>query len=432
MTRREFALIAVMFALVSLWSIAFQPQNNYAGYDGTFYVTSAQQIAQGQPPTGPLPWIYRMGTPFVAAVMTPLTGDLITSFKLFNLVASALTTLLLALYLRRHVGSMSARLIVMFLFLTQWHAPVRFVYFYPTSVDFWLMVFILVALLLSDEIRCAEETGAGERRALFIGLLSLLIFVGILFREIVAVFALTALFISNPLRFSHNPTYLRQIKLPNVNYFVPLLAALGGWLMVNALVVINQEGYPYTFTGTVYLWLYDKRLLSYLLAWFVAFGPVLMLVAYNWRRASAWLAGRQDVILFVLALVALAWVGGTDTERFLYWGMPVFYVLLGRAIDDHAAWLRKSPILLLALIVTQLLSQRFLLSTPDFNALAEPQLTPLLTVLGTDTSFEHLHTFYSTLRWQDLSFALTVEYLVLAAVLLVWMSTRAGQASSDE
>jgi hypothetical protein len=474
-----------MFVLISLWSIAFQPQNNVNGYDGTFYRNTAQQITAAQPITGPLPWIYRVGTPFLAATFSPLTGgDLVSSFKLINIAASALTTLLLTIYLRRHVGSVYARLIVMFLFLTQWHAPVRFAYFYPTSVDFWLMVFILLALLISDKIRETvgaqhdgvenvkpltpnpptpfprlrleggeglntpdlkplPEVGAGvgvgldiakvfkhlplQNKYLWIALLSVVIFVGVLFREVMALFGVTALLITNPFQWSRNPTYIRGVKLPNPAFLLPLLAAVGGFMLIRVLVTVNQEGYPYTFDGTIYLWLYDKRLMTYLLAWFVAFGPVLALVLYNWRRGAVWLAQRQDVVVFVLALVVLAWVGGTDTERFLYWGMPIFYVLLGKALEDHAAWLKRSPILLLVLVVTQMLTQRFLLPTPDFNPIVVPQITPMLTILGSDTSFEHLQTFYSTLRWQNFSFALTIQHLVLAAVLIFWISIRAGR-----
>jgi hypothetical protein len=431
--RLELVLIALMFALVSLWSIAFQPQNNINGYDGMFYLNSAQQIASGQPITGPLPWIYRIGTPFLAAVVAPLTGgDLVSGFKLVNIAASALTTLLLMLYLRRHVSNVYARLIVMCLFLTQWHASVRFAYFYPTSVDFWLLVFILLALLISDKIRemwheRVQHVAPLQNRYVWIGLLTVVIFVGVLFREVMAVFGITALFICNPLRWSRNPTYIRGVKLPSLAFILPFAAAGGALLLIRALVVVNQEGYPYAFDATVYLWLYDKRLMTYLLAWFVAFGPILALVLYNWRRGAGWLSERQEVVVFVLALVVLAWVGGTDSERFLYWGMPVFYVLLGKAIEDHAAWLRRSPILLFVLVFTQLLSQRFLMITPDFNTLTEPQIAPFLTVVGSDTSFEHLQTFYSTLRWQNISFALTIQHLALAAVLLLWISIRAGR-----
>jgi hypothetical protein len=429
--------IALMFALVSLWSVAFQPQNNINGYDGMFYLRMSEHIAHAQPITGPLPWIYRVGTPFLAAAFAPLTGDLLASFKFVNIAASALTTFLLVLYVRQHVASCAARLVVMFLFLTQWHAPVRYAYFYPTSVDFWLMVFVLCALLLCDAIReilkhsGTENVGAWRPKPLLqryglIGLLSLVVFVGTLFREVIALFGVLALLIANPIVVARNPTYVQRVRPSHPMLLLPLAAALAGVLLLRALVIVNQEGYPYTFDGTVYLWLYDKRLLPYLYAWFVAFGPALALALYDWRRGAVWLAKRQEVALFVLALVALAWVGGTDTERFLYWGMPIFYVLLGRALDEHQTWLRRSPLLIIVLVITQLLSQRFLLPTPDFNTIAQPQLFPLLTVLGADTAFEHLHTFYSTLNWQSLSFQLTMQHLGLAALLLLWISRRAG------
>jgi hypothetical protein len=76
-----------------------------------------------------------------------------------------------------------------------------------------------------------------------------------------------------------------------------------------------------------------KPLFTWVLAWFFTFGPVLAIVAYDWRRAVGFLADRRDLAVFLAFFAALSYAGGTDTERLLFWAMPVVYVLIGRAIE---------------------------------------------------------------------------------------------------
>src|SRR5207249_8458373 len=60
-------------------------------------------------------------------------------------------TYLLIVWLRTFVESRSVRLLVVALFLAEWHGPARFVHFYPIYVDPPFMVFLLGGLMRSEE-----------------------------------------------------------------------------------------------------------------------------------------------------------------------------------------------------------------------------------------------------------------------------------------
>ena len=61
---------------------------------------------------------------------------------------------------------------------------------------------------------------------------------------------------------------------------------------------------------------------------------------------------------------ALAYVGGSDTERILGWAAPVVYVLIGRAIEAYWPVLRRHPVATAALAIVQLLSARVFWPVP--------------------------------------------------------------------
>src|SRR6266542_6183142 len=94
--RGEAILALAMFALVNVVSAVLQPQiavNNGQGWDGAAYYAVAEQISHGQAPTAETPFVYRVGTPVLAELL--FKNDLLLGFKVVNLLADALITLLL-------------------------------------------------------------------------------------------------------------------------------------------------------------------------------------------------------------------------------------------------------------------------------------------------------------------------------------------------
>ena len=146
--RYELAIVLAMFVLVNIVSAFSQAQigvNDGKGWDGAWYVTVAQEISGGQPLVAEAPFVYRVGTPALAALVD--RDNLILGFKVVNLAANVTLTLLLMVWLRLFVKDWRVRLGLILAFLLQWHGPIRFVHFYPVAADNWFAALLLAGLL---------------------------------------------------------------------------------------------------------------------------------------------------------------------------------------------------------------------------------------------------------------------------------------------
>src|SRR3954463_3475474 len=110
----------------------------------------ALQMQHGQMPFAEAPYNFRIGTPFLASL---LPGDLLGSFRIVNIIANLLSVLLLMLWLRLYLSDWKIRVLLCVLFITQWHAPVRYVYFNPSYTDPWLFVVLLTGLIMIHHVQ---------------------------------------------------------------------------------------------------------------------------------------------------------------------------------------------------------------------------------------------------------------------------------------
>src|SRR5207237_10790483 len=122
-----------------------------------------------------------------------------------------------------------------------------------------------------------------------------------------------------------------------------------------------------------------------------------------------------------------------DTERYLFWSMPVVYVLIGRALEDllpiiTAPWLAL-------LVATQALAERVFWTIPqpgagDSTAFFNHGTSALLlfTPLGDNVQYFDIFPAWMT---QGYRLVLLGEYLVLGFVLLAWLSWLSSRARSS-
>ena len=124
---------------------------------------------------------------------------------------------------------------------------------------------------------------------------------------------------------------------------------------------------------------------------------MLALTLARWRQTASFLARRQDLTVYPRRLRVLGQIGGTDTERLLYWAMPVVFVLAGRALESRRAAVFGSPVLLTALVAVQVITTRaFFWPIPDYPDLGlSPHGIPLLTPLGARVPFLDLFSFFA-------------------------------------
>jgi hypothetical protein len=144
----EVILVFLVFVTVNLASAVFQQPLTYnhgIGWDGTGYYATAEQFAQGYIPKDEAPFVYRIGTPLLAALVAK--NDLLWGFEIVNFIANIFAVILLVVWLRLYISNWKIRTLLIILFITQWHAPIRYNYFLPASVEPWLLV--LVPCLIS-------------------------------------------------------------------------------------------------------------------------------------------------------------------------------------------------------------------------------------------------------------------------------------------
>jgi hypothetical protein len=413
----ELIAILFVFVVVNITSQVFQnpiTYNNGRGWDGVAYYRVAEQFADGHLPSADAPYVYRIGTPLLASKVSK--SDLLFGFKVQNILANLVTAVLLTLWLRRHLGDWKIRTLLVTLFLVQWHGPTRWVYFYPAYTDPWLFAIILAGLT------CIQEAVARPTFVL-VSCLSLVALAGALFRETAIIIGIAFVFATNPVAFSRDffdamaKLKLSQVfKRPALIYYAPLAFGVLGLFATHMIASQTNE---FSFLKTAVMWAYLKPLLTYLHGWLIAYGPLLIIPIYNWRRTTSFLVNNQYMLMFLIGLATLGWIGGTDTERILFWAMPVVYLLIGKSIEDNAPLL-KSPPLVIVLVISQLVSERIFWTVPDYPREFSTPI-PVLTLLSSKFQHLDLYSFHASRITQVISFS---QYLALSVVLLLWLRSR--------
>ena len=205
-------------------------------------------------------------------------------------------------------------------------------------VDPPMFAFLVAGLMAIDWMRRDDSL-------LPVVALAALAFFGTLVREVMIVIPLALLFSRDRL----GRTTVQRLRDGDRHVglvLIPLLAAAAA--VVVTRLVTTPRADSYTFLGAVLENASKKPVFTWVLAWFFTFGPVLAVVAFDWKRAGRFLAGRQDLAVYLGFFALLSYIGGTDTERLLLWAMPVVYVLIGRAIEWRPQLFLTAPLVILA------------------------------------------------------------------------------------
>ena len=392
-----------IFVVVAFFAWSTQHVRVTNWWDADEYFRTTEQLAAGQTPTRAAPYVYRLAAPWIVATVSP--GNIAGGFLVLNLVATAASTLLLLAWLRRFVAAWWIRVMLTALFVITWHAPTRFLFYYPVYVDPLLFPFLISGLIVSDRI--TREGPASTLVATLVGL----VVAGTFVREVMLIVPI-ALLLSNR-------RYWRIARL-----WAPLIA--GGIVIAITHALVQPRATDYSFAGAALQQVRTKPLFTWVLAWFITYGPLLAVLLFGWRTAIAVFKDRVYLAWYVLAFTGLSYVGGQDTERLLYWSMPGIYAVLACAIDQNRHALHNTY-LAAVIVVTQLLSARVFWSIPS-PSLGVPEFsqTPrnawsygiVNRLLVIDDFHWNLYSNFGSRSFHALELAL---YIALAAVICGWM-----------
>jgi hypothetical protein len=403
----ELVIVAVIFLASNLHSALRQKQNTYHGGTAweTPYYTLAQEFMDHEPLATEGPYVFRIGTPWVVAQISP--HELFRGFRIVNITGNAIACGLLVLWLRGYVADWRIRVLFVAIFVSQWDAPPRLVYHSPVHVDAWLFAFCLAGLLVVQRYLVRPSMGA-------VAALSVLAIGGVLDRE-------ATLMVPLCLLAAHRPFVMEngrwRFRLPPWRAWIPFACGFATFVAIHRFAHQTDD---YSFWQTIYFFLYNKPVLTYLHAWFLAFGPVLFIVIYDWKNVKAYLCEEQWLALYLAVGVFLGFFGGTDQERLQYWSMPGVYLLLGRAIERHRGVLASWP-LIATFAAAQILSTRVLWTTPDYPTDFHHTF-PLFQQVGDNVQILDLFSYHGYRPKETLSL---FEFLIFGVLVLWWMTNRA-------
>lgn len=348
--RAELPLVLGLVVLAAMWARQIQVFQVFRYWDADHYFLMTQQLAAGETVTAAAPYAYRQLAPWIVAQCCD--GDIQRGFLLLNLAAGASLSVLLALWLRGFVRSAGIRLLIVAAFALQWHAPLRFAFYYPVYIDPLFQVFLLAALIVGERLTAQSPAIAGAAYVVLVA-------AGTYAREVMLVVPMCAL----------AGAMVSRRGLPSLTW--PAAALAAGMAAFLAAHLNTDPAGGYRFLDAVALHLTNKPVESLALVWFIAFGPLLAVVLFDWRATLAFLSRRLDLALMPLAFVVLSYIGGHDTERYLFWAMPVVYLLIAQSLERHRA-LVSAPLIAGLLIVSQTLSQRVFWPVPDPGTAVAP------------------------------------------------------------
>ena len=391
-------------------------------YDGTSYMAMAKEVSQGEVISEIKPFVYRLGLPYLVGSFFP--NNLIDGFWYINLLFGALTLLLLCIFLSSFTRSTAAIFAVLLLFVMNPLGPLRVTHFEPAWTDWPALFTVLLILYVS-----LSWPGSGLAK---ISAITVLSFIGVLFREMVLIAPLSLLCASVNLRQAAKMEWAVSMHAVLL-CAIPVSAALIGIFLTHFWVQPLEEPFPYLNN----LWGHPVGEYTFLraglnaaihnlfrpqrfaLAIFISYGPVISLLLVQWKTAFLEpLRRHPELAAFLVFDLFLSIVGGGTQDRFLFWAFPVVLPLLAIAIDQMFR-LRPSiasAALIASLLVAQILAFRAFAPIPNtaLNAYENVRNASFLIFAPYGPNTNWAQTWAATMGTQS-SILLLSEYILFLA-----------------
>ncbi len=408
-------LVLAIFLCINLLTYHFQAPitwNEGRGIDGVYYYEVAEQFAKGEPIQSFGPFVYRVGSSYLAALIDPT--HLLRGFLISDVAANFLSAILMVFWFRFYISDWRLRVLLSTLLMAVWIAPYRFAYYYPAHNEPWAMVFIFGGFILIEKI-------AKNPSSLNIALFTALVFIGTMFKETIILLPLSLFFIHNPIspfREFYKITRKKFVSMLKVmfpiRYVIPLLACVLASLIVHSMVKQTDD---YSMIRNAFGWGYTRSPFEYILSWLSVCGPIFFLCLYSWRVLYQFLWEHQHLLIYFLAILVAAWCGGWDVERYVLLGAPVIYVLIGLAILENKKLISWVPLAII-LIVTQAIAERIFWTIPDHNPEDVTTQLPFLTVMSSKMRYYDM--FANHGKHHIVMVTALFEYFALG-ILIFWM-----------
>jgi len=415
----EVIIITISILLAYTSSLLLQEPivyNNGFGWDGEKYHQIAYQIQNNQTIATKAPFVYRVGTPWLAVKL--FGGDLKLSFIRVNTFFALLLPFFVYYFLKKKGINSGLATLGALIYLSFWHSPINFFLYYPYYVDPAALFFLFFGILIST------SQMDRNKKAIY---LTITCGVGTLFREIAAipafVFFLDYIFNLSTIKFNYKYIFSKEIinklfcKMSLISA-LPFLISFAVYLIIFFNVTTTNS---HKFWNSAFDLFYNKSLVNYFHALIVAYGPIIFIALFNLKNLVSLLKTHKLEAIYFYLFLALALVGGVDTERISFFGAPIIFFFLAKLLELDKV---KSLAYYSVLVITMLLSMRLFLALPvDVNDL---HTYPIITQFSLDFSYLDLYASHADNKVRLVSFA---EYILI--FILLYFSRKINKIRID-
>jgi len=401
------SLTAIFFVLLAFYYQTQDPIlfNNGEGFDGVKYVDIVEQLRADEAIAGPAPFVYRLATPYLTSI---LPYSILQSYFILNSFFALISGLLLFYWLKKTLRNpIVAFGFVIYLFL-HWQASLRFTVFYPADCDPLAIIFVMLGLILLQKL---NENFSWKK----IMLLSALTFIGVFQREFILSIAFGVPFLGTCFTLENGQIIVKKdLFIRNLKAFLPvfIVGLLGIWI-THLLVTTLENGYG--FLHAVYRWMHQKSVFMLLAGFFYTLG-ILVIFPLLFPKSALSVFKKHTYLVPILAIaLVLAWISGGDTERFILWYCPIYFLIIGRVLVDHNHFFLRKRIWIPS-ILSLVLTLRIFWQIPQYYIDYEGISYPFFAVFGKDNFSDILATHAA--KW--VTTANLILYLLLSLYFVYW------------
>ena len=353
--------------------------NDNLGYDGIYYYEISEKIKDRHEIKSNAPFIYRIGTPFIAS----LFNDIKKSYLFINIIFSFLNTVLIFILISNYLN-IKQSLFLSILYNLHWIIGIRYTLFDPIGVDQIALSFLYCGIII------LTKSFSLERKIYYILFISIF---GVFFREIALIPSLVLLFIS----FKDNKK--------------SILPILTGSLVYLTIILTFTKTNDYNGIVAAIKWFYIKGLGANLLALFNVYGLLIILLFIDISKSIEILKTYKELSITLIVILTLSLIGGSDTERILSWSLPFFYIIIFKLLLSKNLIKNIYVILIFSSLI---LTYRFFNTIP-FDVSNTNHTIPILSYISNDFNFADLFSYHGNKIYTSIQL---VEYLVLSLILV--------------
>lgn len=385
---KNLSIVLILNILIFFIYSNFQSKisiNDNLGYDGVFYVVLANQFKNNEKLETNAPFVYRIGTPFLASLFENIPQAFFYINIIFSILSSLLVFILLTQYLNYYYS-----IFLSILYQLHWVSGIRYILFDPIGVDYIALCFMFSGLILI-------KLSIKENLKIFY-LIIISIF-GVMFREITLIPSIVYLFIN----FRNEKKSIFPIFIGIVSYILILLFV--------------EKTNDYNNLVAALKWFYIKGIGTFALSLFNVFGLLVIIPFMFIKTTKEFIISNKIISIPFFIIIILGLIGGSDTERILSWSLPLYYIIVFKIVEEKNLISNKYMVFIL---ISLLLTYRVFWIIPD-NVEIQNHVYPLITFMSNDFNFADLFAYHGDKIFTSIQL---VEYILLSIILFILLKRK--------